>query len=75
MTEDAWLIASVGVVWVMLAALYALVPLFHMPGSAKVWGAGALIFVALAILTAVVEAKARRRVTREPTTGAAGRMD
>ena len=46
----------------MLAALYALVPLFHMPGSAKVWGAGALIFVALAILTAVVEAKARRRV-------------
>ncbi len=27
MTEDGWLIASVGVVWVMLAALYAL-PIF-----------------------------------------------
>ena len=41
MTEDAWLIASVSVVWVGAAALYALVPLFHMPGSAQVWGAGA----------------------------------
>jgi hypothetical protein len=40
-----------------------------MPGSAKVWGAGALIFVALAILTAVVEAKARHRVASERATG------
>jgi len=46
-----------------------------MPGSAKVWGAGALIFVALAILTAVVEAKARRRVASERATGAFRRMD
>jgi hypothetical protein len=73
MTEDGWLIASVGVVWAVLAALYALVPLFHMPGSAKVWGAGALIFVALAILTAVVEAKARRRVASERATGTSSR--
>jgi hypothetical protein len=61
MTEDAWLIACVSVVWAVLAALYAFVPLFHMPGSAQVWGAGALIFVALAILIARVEAKGRRR--------------
>jgi hypothetical protein len=60
MSEDTWLIGLVAVVWVALAALYAFVPLFHMPGSAQVWGAGALIFVALALLIAVVEAKARR---------------
>jgi hypothetical protein len=75
MTDDAWLIACVSVVWSVLAALYAFVPLFRMPGSAQVWGAGALIFVALTILTAVVEAKARRRVARERATGPAGRMD
>ena len=72
MTDDAWLIASVGVVWAVLAALYALVPLFHMPGSAKVWGAGALIFIALAIFIAAVEASARCRIDREtrPAAGA-----
>ena len=61
MTEDAWLIASVSVVWAVLAVLYAWVPLFHMPGSAQAWGAGAVMFAALAVLTAVVEAKAQRR--------------
>jgi hypothetical protein len=65
MTDDAWLIASVSLVWSVLAALYAFVPVFHMPSSAQVWGAGALIFVALTILTAVVEGKARRRVPRD----------
>jgi hypothetical protein len=74
MTDDAWLIACVSVVWSVLAALYAFVALFHMLGSAQVWGAGALIF-ALTILTAVVEAKARRQVARERATGPAGRMD
>jgi hypothetical protein len=74
-TEDAWLIASVGVVWAVLAALYTLVPLFHMPGSAQVWGAGALIFVALAILTAAVEARARRHLANERATGASRRRD
>jgi hypothetical protein len=75
MTEDAWLIASVSVVWAVLAALYALVPLFHMPGSTQVWGAGALIFVALAILIAAVEARARRRPAVERATGASSRID
>jgi hypothetical protein len=46
-----------------------------MPGSAQVWGAGALIFVALAILTAAVEARARRHLANKRATGAAGRMD
>jgi len=75
MTEDAWLIASVGLVWGVLAVLYALMPLFHMPGSAQVWGAGALIFVALAILTAAIEARARRHLANERATGAFRRMD
>ena len=75
MTDDTWLIASVGVVWVMLATLYAFVPLFHMPGSAKVWGAGALLFVALAILTAAIEARARRHLANERATGASRRRD
>jgi hypothetical protein len=75
MTDDAWLIASVSVVWAVLAALYAFVPLFHMPGSAQVWGVGALIFVALTILIAVIEAKARRRVARERATDTAVQMD
>lgn len=70
MTEDARLIGLVAVVWVALAALYAFVPLFHMPGSAQVWGAGALIFMALAILIAVAEARARRRLGRETTVSA-----
>ena len=64
-----------GVVWAVLAALYAFVPLFHMPGSAQLWGAGALLFVALAILIARVEAKARHRSARERATGAAVQMD
>jgi hypothetical protein len=61
MSEDGWLIALVAAVWVALAALYALVPLFHMPGSAAVWGAGALIFLALAVLIAAAEKSTPRR--------------
>jgi hypothetical protein len=64
-SEDTWLIGSVAAVWIALAALYAFVPLFHMPGSAQVWGAGALIFMALAILIAAAEAMARRRLGRQ----------
>jgi membrane protein implicated in regulation of membrane protease activity len=66
MSEDTTLIALVAAVWVALAALYALVPLFHMPGSAAVWGAGGLIFLVLAALAAAAEAKARRRRDRQP---------
>jgi hypothetical protein len=60
MSEDSWLIGLVAAVWVALAALYAFVPAFHMPGSVAVWGTGALIFLALAALTAATEARARR---------------
>ena len=44
MTEDFILIAIVNLVWAALAALYAFVPMFTMPGSAFVWGSGAVVF-------------------------------
>ena len=77
MTEDTWLIAFVSVVWAVLAALYAFVPLLHMPGSAQMWGSGALIFAALGLLIAIVEAKARPRRAgdRAGASGVAGRVD
>ena len=50
MSEDAWLFVVVFVVWAVLALGYAVVPMFHMPGYAGVWGWGAAIFLALAIL-------------------------
>jgi hypothetical protein len=48
MSEDFTLIAIVCIVWAALAALYAFVPMFSMPGSAFVWGSGAALFLCLA---------------------------
>lgn len=50
MNEDFWLILPVALVWAALAAVYALVPSLGMPGYARVWGAGALLFLGLAML-------------------------
>lgn len=55
MTEDLVLIAVVTLVWAALAALYAFVPMFAMPGSAFVWGSGAVVFLCLAVTVAVAE--------------------
>ena len=55
MTEDSVLIAFVCLIWAALAALYAFVPMFSMPGSAVVWGSGAAVFLGLTIMTAVRE--------------------
>jgi hypothetical protein len=55
MTEDGWLIALSAVVWGALAVLYAFVPMFDMPGSALIWGSGAVVFVGLAALIARAE--------------------
>lgn len=60
MSEDAWLLALTGAVWAALAALYALVPAFHMPGSALVWGCGAVLFTLIAAATALAERRAPR---------------
>jgi hypothetical protein len=48
--EDFWLLLAVVAVWAALALLYAFVPMFRMPGYAGVWGWGAPIFLALAVL-------------------------
>ncbi len=49
MTLDVRLIALVALVWAVMAALYASVPMLaHMPGSAMLWGSGAGIFALLA---------------------------
>ena len=63
MTEDGWLIALVAGIWTALAAFYAFVPMFKMPGSALVWGSGAFMFVALVAL--VVGAEMRRPRDRD----------
>lgn len=41
--------------WTALAALYAFVPMFAMPGSAVVWGSGAVVFLTFAVIIAVLE--------------------
>lgn len=61
MTDDVWLIAAVFATWAALALLYALVPMFAMPGSTTVWGGGAALFLALAALTAFAERRRKRR--------------
>lgn len=50
MKDDMVLMAIVFVVWAVLAVLYATVPMLSMPGFAVVWGAGAGIFLLLALL-------------------------
>lgn len=55
MTEDSILIAFVCLIWLALAALYAFVPIFSMPGSATVWGSGAAVFLGLTVMTAARE--------------------
>lgn len=51
MTEDSLLLGLVCLTWAALAALYAFVPMFSMPGSALVWGSGAIVFFGLAVVT------------------------
>jgi hypothetical protein len=46
---EAVLVLVVAAVWAVLAAVYALSPSLGMPGYVRVWGAGALVFLALAV--------------------------
>jgi hypothetical protein len=46
---EAALVLGVALVWAILAAVYYLSPALGMPGYVRVWGAGALVFMALAI--------------------------
>lgn len=60
MNNDSLLFLAVFVVWLLLAAAYALVPMFAMPGYAAVWGYGSLVFLGLAALTALAVRRRRR---------------
>lgn len=53
MKLELLLLIGVVVVWFVLAGVYALVPGLDMPGYARVWGAGAVVFLVLAAILAL----------------------
>jgi hypothetical protein len=55
----------VSLIWIALAALYAFVPMFAMPGSATVWGSGAAVFVVLAVIIAISERRKPQALKRD----------
>jgi hypothetical protein len=61
MNEDSLLFGIVFAVWLALAVVYAVVPMFSMPGYAVVWGWGALVFLGLAALVGIARRRGRRR--------------
>ena len=46
---EAGLVLGVALVWAVLAAVYRFSPALGMPGYVRVWGAGAVMFLALAM--------------------------
>lgn len=60
MNRDSLLFLVVFAIWIVLAILYATVPMFSMPGYAAVWGYGSLVFLGLAVLTAIAARRRRR---------------
>ncbi len=58
--DELWLTAAIVAVWAVLAAVYAMVPSLGMPGYVRVWGGGAVVFLALAAILVTVGRKARR---------------
>jgi len=61
MKQELLLLLAVAVVWSVLAAVYALAPGLGMPGYARVWGAGALIFLVLAAILRYAAKRTRQR--------------
>ena len=61
MKQELLLLLAVAVVWLVLAAVYALAPGLGMPGYARVWGAGALIFLVLAVILRVAAKRSGQR--------------
>lgn len=60
MTLDVRLLAAVAIVWAIMSALYATLPMLaHMPGSAMLWGSGAGVFALLAGATWFAEWRGR----------------
>lgn len=50
---DAVLLGIVFIVWSALALMYATIPMIQMPTGFRVWGLGAVLFLALTILAAL----------------------
>ena len=46
---EAGLVLGVALVWAVLAVVYRFSPALGMPGYVRVWGAGAVMFLALAM--------------------------
>lgn len=61
MKEDAWLIATVFVVWAVLSIMYYTIPMIYMPTTGRVWGLGALLFLVLAVVVAIAESRGRTK--------------
>lgn len=58
--DEFWLTLAIVAVWAVLAAVYALVPSLGMPGYARVWGGGAVLFLVLAGVLLAVRPRAPR---------------
>ena len=50
---DTILLATVFLVWGVLALMYATIPMIQMPTGFRVWGLGAILFLILTILSAL----------------------
>lgn len=57
---DVALIGIVFLVWSALATMYATIPMIYMPASIRVWGAGGVMFLVLAVVIAWAEATGRK---------------
>ncbi len=66
MDEDLVALLVVFGVWVALALAYAFVPMLDMPAAARVWGAGATVFLGLSIWLVLSGARGRRRKDLAP---------
>ncbi|MGR0183148.1 hypothetical protein [Azospirillum aestuarii] len=58
--DELWLTLAIVAVWAVLAAVYAFVPSLGMPGYVRVWGGGAIVFLALAGMLFAFGRKTRR---------------
>lgn len=59
-STDVALIGIVFLVWAALTIMYATIPMIYMPSSIRVWGAGAVMFLVLAVVIARAEVVGRR---------------
>ena len=61
MSDDTRLVMLIAFIWLLIAAAYTsfFLPIIAMPMGVRVWGAGALVFLVLAIVIFMAERKAR----------------